>query len=70
MDSFGLPHTETLTTETKLKTAFIYYTSGGCLVAFLRYERHRMIEGRTTVHNTGQRHNTGHRRRETTPKVL
>lgn len=27
-------------------------------------------EGRTTVHDTGQRHNTGHRRRETTPKVL
>lgn len=22
------------------------------------------------MHNTGQRHNTGHRRRETTPKVL
>lgn len=63
MDLFGLPLTETLTIENKLETALYIVPQVRCLVAFLRYERHLMIRGETTVHNTGQRHNTGHRRR-------
>lgn len=49
----------------------LYYTSQHSLTAssILREAPHDR-GGTTTVHNTGQRHNTGIKRRETTAKVL
>lgn len=71
MGSFGSPLTGNTnnrkTKKQQAKDRITHRTSGSVPPSvFLRYERHPMIrggEGGTTVHNTGQRHNTGHRRR-------
>lgn len=64
MDLFGLPLTETLKTETKLMTALDILPQVGASCFFFKvWEAPYDKRGRTTVHNTGQRHNTGHRQR-------